>query len=145
MSLSGLEVFDKTVQTTNTWLHEIGEAIGGDRRKSYEALRAVSLTLRDRLTVDEAAHLAAQLPMLIRGIYYEGYRPAGKPERLRSRGQFLQKVSEHLGKAELPADEAVRAVLKVLQKHVANGEIEDVKRSLPQEIQSLFPSSAEVN
>ena len=61
MSVTGLEVFDKTVQTTNAWLKEIMEATGLDRRRAYRALAAVLHALRDRLTVDEVAQLGAQL------------------------------------------------------------------------------------
>jgi uncharacterized protein (DUF2267 family) len=70
MSATGLEVFDKTVHTTNAWLKEIMEATGLDRRRAYRALAAVLHALRDRLTVDEVAQLGAQLPILVRGLYY---------------------------------------------------------------------------
>jgi Uncharacterized conserved protein (DUF2267) len=70
MSSTGLEVFDKTVQTTNAWLNEIIEIIGPDRHRAYRVLAAVLHSLRDRLTVNEAAQLGAQLPILLRGIYY---------------------------------------------------------------------------
>jgi uncharacterized protein (DUF2267 family) len=140
MSATGLEVFDKTLQTTNTWLKEIGEEIGPDRQRCYQALRAVLFSLRDRLDPNEAAHLAAQLPMLVRGIYYEGYRPAGKPDRIRSRDEFLQRIGEHLEQTRpLGADEAARAVFKVLDHHLDAGEMAEVKQSLPQDIRTLFP------
>ncbi|WP_342235689.1 DUF2267 domain-containing protein [Inquilinus sp. OTU3971] len=74
MSATGLEVFDKTLQTTNIWLNEIGETLGPDRQRCYQALRAVLQTLRDRLSVESAAHVSAQLPMLVRGIFYDGWR-----------------------------------------------------------------------
>jgi uncharacterized protein (DUF2267 family) len=67
MSATGLDVFDKTVQTTNAWLKEIMEVTGPDRRKAYRVLAAVLHALRDRLTVDEAAQLGAQLPILCAG------------------------------------------------------------------------------
>jgi len=140
MSATGLEVFDKTVQTTNTWLKEIGEQIGPDRQRCYQALRAVLFSLRDRLNPDEAADLAAQLPILVRGIYYEGYRPRGKPERIRSRDEFLQKIGEHLEHTRpLGADEAAQAVFKVLDHYLDPGEMADVKHSLPEDIRALFP------
>jgi uncharacterized protein (DUF2267 family) len=140
MRATGLEVFDKTVHATNTWLKEIGEQIGPNRQRCYQALRAVLFSLRDRLNPNEAAHLAAQLPMLMRGIYYEGYRPAGKPERMRSRQEFLQKIAEHLEQTRpLGADAAARAVFKVLDHYLDPGEMAEVKQSLPQEIRTLFP------
>ena len=140
MTTTGLEAFDKTLQTTNIWLKEIGEDIGPDRQRCYHALRAVLASLRDRLSVDEAAHFAAQLPTLIRGVYYDGYEPAGKPERIRTRDDFLAKVDERLeGIRPIGADDATRAVFKVLGRHVTKGELDEVKRSLPDEIRLLFP------
>jgi uncharacterized protein (DUF2267 family) len=138
---AGLEAIDKTVQTTNIWLKEIGEDIGPDRQRSYHALRAVLGVLRDRLTVDEAAHLAAQLPTLVRGIYYDGYVPAGKPERIRTRDEFLDRIGDGLQHIRpLGADEAARAVFKVLDRHVSKGELDEVKQSLPAEVRTLFPT-----
>ena len=98
MSATGLEVFDQTLQKTNLWLKAIMEDLGPDRQRAYHALRAVLHSLRDRLTVEEAAHLSAQLPLLVRGIYFEGWHPAGKPNKDRSIEEFL----EHLAVLVLP-------------------------------------------
>jgi uncharacterized protein (DUF2267 family) len=143
MSSTGLEVFDETIQKTNLWLKEIAEAVGSDRHRAYQALRAVLQGLRDRLPINEAAQLGDQLPMLIRGIYYEGWHPAGKPERIRSREEFLERVGSHFGKV-LPVDleNAVRAVFKVLENHVSAGEIHDVLQVLPLELRTLWPAPA---
>jgi uncharacterized protein (DUF2267 family) len=140
MSLTGLEVFDETVHKTNTWLKEIAQLLDSDRHRAYQALRAVLHSLRDRLTINEAAQLGAQLPMLVRGIYYEAWRPTGKPEKVRSREEFLARVVAHFGKVPPVAPEdAVRAVFNVLEDHVAPGEIRDVKQVLPQDIRMLWP------
>jgi len=142
MSSTGLEVFDKTVQTTNLWLNEIGKDLGPDRRRCYHALRAVLFALRDRLTVNEAADLSAQLPMLIRGIFYEGYRPSTMPQKMRSLDEFLAKINENLQNIRpMGAEEAARAVFRVLDEHIPMGEMNEVKQMLPPEIRSLFPGS----
>jgi uncharacterized protein (DUF2267 family) len=71
MSATGLEVFDRTLQTTNTWLGEIMETLGPDRQIAWHALGAVLRTVRDRipLGLGLAPHLGAQLPLLVRGAY----------------------------------------------------------------------------
>lgn len=144
MSATGLDVFDKTVQTTNIWLKEIGEDIGPDRQRAYHALSAVLHALRDRLTLEEAAQLAAQLPLLVRGIYYHEWRPAEQPKRVRHLDEFLAQVAKELGEIRpIDPEDASRAVFKVLDRHVARGEIEQVKQSLPAEIRGLWPRPAE--
>jgi uncharacterized protein (DUF2267 family) len=138
MSTTGLAVFDDTIHKTNTWLKDIGQTLGCDRHRSYQALRAVLHCLRDRLIVDEAAHLGDQLPMLVRGIYYEAWRPSGKPEKIRSREVFLARIAANLATAPIEPEEAARAVFQVLENHIAPGEALHVIDELPQDIRALW-------
>jgi uncharacterized protein (DUF2267 family) len=140
MSLTGLEVFDETLHKTNIWLKEIEQALGSDRRGAYQALRAVLHCLRDRLPVHEAAQLGDQLPMLIRGIYYEAWHPAGKPKKIRSREEFLAWIDAQLPKTRvIDSKDAACAVFQALESHVSQGEVRDVMQSLPEEIRALWP------
>jgi uncharacterized protein (DUF2267 family) len=141
MSQTGVAPFDSTLQTTNIWLNEIQERMdwGEDHHRAYHALRSVLHALRDRLTVDHAAALAAQLPMLIRGIYYEGWHPHGKPVKERHKDAFLAHIATDFRTDPYADPERVaKVVLRVLSKHVSPGEIEGVKQSLPAEIRSLW-------
>jgi len=140
MTPSGIASFDSTVHSTNLWLHEIMELLSwGDRQRAYQALRAVLHTLRDRLPVDHTAALGAQLPMLIRGIYYEGWRPNRTPVRERKKVDFLGHIAASLRDATADeVEDATRAVLSVLAKHVSKGEVENVKLTLPHEIRELW-------
>jgi uncharacterized protein (DUF2267 family) len=141
MTMTGLEVFDTTLQKTHIWLNEITDELHWeDRFRGYKALRAGLHALRDRLTVEEAAHLGAQLPMLIRGLYYEGWTPSGKPVKTRSKDEFLAPIREQFrGDAEIDPERVARAVFKVLAKRVTEGEIEDVKSLFPKELAELWP------
>jgi len=102
-------------------------------------LRAYLQVLRDRLTIDEAAQLAAQLPHLLRGVFYEGFDPGHQPEKIRDRDVFLARLAD---RAQLPdADEAAaaaRAVTRLLRRHVTLGELEDVLSQLPTEIREVL-------
>jgi uncharacterized protein (DUF2267 family) len=141
MSMTGLDVFDTTVHKTNSWLNELMRLLdSSDRRRAYEALRATLHALRDRLTVDETAQLAAQLPMLIRGFYYEQWDPSGKPLKIRDLQSFLALIEQRLTPAYPCDPEAVaRAVLALLAARIADGEIQDVKQIVPSELRSLWP------
>jgi uncharacterized protein (DUF2267 family) len=141
MSATGLEVFDQTLQKTNIWLKEIMEHLGPDRQRAYHALRAVLHTLRDRLTVEEAAHLSAQLPLLIRGIYFEGWHPAHKPTKERAKEEFLGQVAARLkGVEPINPETATRAVLEVLERNIDQAEAAQVRHMLPKALQELWPA-----
>jgi uncharacterized protein (DUF2267 family) len=138
MSATGLDVFDKTIQTTNIWLNEIMSEIGPDRRLAWHVLGAVLHALRDRLQPDVAAHLAAQLPIMVRGAYYDGYKPSDTPDDMRSLDEFLSRVAAEL-KALRPVDaeDAVRVVCGVIARHVDDGQASKVWKTLPVEIRRL--------
>jgi uncharacterized protein (DUF2267 family) len=138
---TGIEAFDHSLQLTNLWLKDLMRRLGTeDRHLAYLALRTTLHALRDRLAVDEAAHLGAQLPMLVRGLYYEGWRPAGKPAKERSREAFLAHVRAEAHALDFDPEPAARAVFGLLAERITAGEIQDVKGMLPQPIRELWPA-----
>jgi uncharacterized protein (DUF2267 family) len=144
MSTAGLDVFDKTLQITHIWLDEIMETVGPDRNVAWHVLGAVLRTLRDRLPPELAAHLASQLPLLVRGTYYEQYRPGHAPERIHTEQDFLSHVASGMtGIRPVNSRKAARSVLAVLAHHVTPEQVEKVKRSLPEAIRKLWPEPGE--
>lgn len=144
MSQTGFAVFDQTVQQTNNWLGEISEEMNHpDRQVAYHALRGVLFALRDRLTVEEAVNLGSQLPLLVRGIYFEAYKASGKPETIRDRDVFIQKVTPELQAAGgADPEAATRAVFTVLARHISEGQARHVREMLPEAIRTFWPEEA---
>jgi uncharacterized protein (DUF2267 family) len=141
---TGLDVFDTTIQKTNLWLKDLMWELGWeDRHQAYEGLRVTLQTLRDRLTSEEAAQLGAQLPLLLRGTYYEGWHPTGHPTKERHLTAFLVPIRAHFhNDPRVDAEALARAVFKVLANYVSVGEIQDILHALPKELQDLWPASA---
>jgi uncharacterized protein (DUF2267 family) len=139
MTQDTLRVFEHTIEITHTWLNDLLERLAWrDQQRAYRALRAVLHALRDRLSVNDASHLAAQLPMLVRGFYYEGYHPGDKPLRERTRAEFLAHVKAEFLDESFDIETVTRAVMDVLAKHITPGEVDKIKKSLPEEIRSLW-------
>ena len=146
MTMTGLPVFDETVHLTNSWLKDLMSDLNwDDRHRAYLGLRLALQALRDHQSVDEAAHLGAQLPMLVRGFYYEGWHPAHKPDKNRSKEAFLDRVYD--GFRQNPTDEpidpeeVVRAVFKLLAARISKGEAAQVRHGLPRRIREMWPES----
>ncbi|PTQ13286.1 hypothetical protein CLG96_04020 [Sphingomonas oleivorans] len=145
MSATGLDLFDRTLQITNIWLGEIMQEIGPDRHVAWKVLSIVLHKLRDRLPVNLAAHLGSQLPLLVRGVYYDQYHPASQPSACDTPEQFLAEVAEWLSDIR-PVDPkvAVHAVFGVLSRHVSDGQIVKVREALPASLRSLWESAGGV-
>jgi uncharacterized protein (DUF2267 family) len=142
MSAVGLESIDHTVQLTHIWINQLDESLRwNNKHRSYRLLRTVLQALRDWLPVNEAANLAAQLPELLRGVYYEHWRPAATPVKQRSRADFMARIEDAFRTDPLVlAPEAVAAVFALLSDKVTAGEIEDVRHALPADIRALWPA-----
>lgn len=143
MSDTGLSVFSTTVEKSNLVLKEIEEAYGWPperRQQAYDALRTVLHALRDRLTVEEAADLGAQLPMLVRGLYYEGWKPSKVPVKM-SKEEFVDRVrSEFTYDVEGGIETLVKTVLHALRRYVTEGEWDEVRSSMPKDLRTLVPA-----
>jgi len=141
MSDNSLAVVDHTVQQTNIWLKKLVEEHHlQSRHQAYSALRAVLHALRDRLTSEQAVHLGAQLPLLIRGIYYEGWRVNHKPLGIKRVDEFAEHVAKELP-PNFPRDPVgvSEAVFDLLAQELDPGEIHKVIGELPVPLRSLWP------
>jgi uncharacterized protein (DUF2267 family) len=100
--------------------------------------------VRDWLPTNEAADLAAQLPELLRGVYYEHWRPANTPVRERSKADFLARVDQAFKTDPLIfTPDAVSTVFAMLSDKISAGEIEDVRHALPADLRELWPVSSQ--
>jgi uncharacterized protein (DUF2267 family) len=146
MSATGLEVFDRTLQITNTWLDEVMATLPRDRKLAWHILGSVLRTIRDRVPVNLAAHLGAQLPLLVRGTYYDQWRPSETPKAWRSADEFLSIISEELSSQKpVDAKDAAQAVFRVLNHHVDPNQVEKVRHALPEDVQALWPRNNRVS
>jgi len=143
MSMTTCGPIEITLHTTNLWLENLMEELGWrDRDQAYQALRVVLHALRDRLPEEALAALAAQLPLLIRGIYYEGWDPSGKPLNEPQKEGFLAQIAAAFrNNPEVDPERVAWAVFKVLKRYATSGDIRDMGQILPPEIRALWPGS----
>lgn len=141
MSGTHVPTFEKTIEKTNRWLADLEQTIGArDRNHAYLAMRAVLHALRDRIHPDEVAQLSAQLPMLIRGFFFEGWDPSHKPLKYRHKKEFLDQVHREapaLNEADI--EFIVTAVFGLISGEVSHGESDQIRALLPAELRELWP------
>ncbi|WP_030490940.1 DUF2267 domain-containing protein [Micromonospora chokoriensis] len=137
-----ISAFESSLDKTNLILKDIENAYGWpqDRRnQSYAALRTVLHLLRDRLPVDESVEFAQQLPVLVRGIYFDGWVPSDVPIKL-NRDDFLYEVRQGFPyDAKGGPERVTQVVLDTLRRHVTQGEWQDVKDTMPEDLAVMMP------
>lgn len=132
------------VQQGQEWLKELrSNADLADEAEAWSVLRAVLHQLRDRLTIDEAVQLSAQLPLIIRGVFFEGWKPRHMPDKsVHTREDFLEALAMRLRPHPLPPEPMARSVFILLTRHLDPGEISDVIGQFPDGIKDLWPLDA---
>ncbi|MDF2576594.1 MAG: hypothetical protein K0S74_78 [Chlamydiales bacterium] len=148
MSQSCADLFTPTLQKTDAWLNDLMLELSlepslDNKHKAYSAMRAVLHALRDRLSVDVVAHFSAQLPMLIRGFFFEGWHPAGTPLKIRNMEDFLDLVCQYAHDTPFivqNTEDIARSVFMVLCKHLG-GEMDKLKLTLPEQVTRLWPAA----
>lgn len=143
MGSSAIPVFESTLQTTHIWLNEISEETGFDDQLSWHVLAAVLRAIRDRVPIELAAHLGSQLPLLVRGTYYDQFRPSEIPKRARSLDEFLEMVDQELKfTRSVNTKDALRTVFHVLSRHLTSGQAAKVRDALPEDVRAMWDDPA---
>jgi len=144
MSFTGVDSLDTSISKSNAWLADIDAAFGTkDRRLAYRVLRAWLHSLRDALSVDVAANFAAQLPELLRGVFFDGWNPSKVPHRF-DRTEFAARFAREAQVRDSDVQKATRIVTGVARQHMSPGGIAHAVEHLPGPVRELLePELAE--
>lgn len=138
MSSKGFELYDNTVRTARTWLADTMTELGtDDPHVAHRALRAWLHAVRDRMPITAAARFAAQLPELLRGVFYEGWQPSRVPVKYGSSG-YRVRFSDEAGVDIDQVETVSAAVVRALGRHLGMGEIAGVLALMPERLRDLM-------
>jgi uncharacterized protein (DUF2267 family) len=145
MSHTGLQVFDRTVQETNRWLKIVMEELETDNRQvAFSALRIGLHAVRDYIGPIHAVQLGAQLPMLLRGAYYESWRLSDGAMEAQGYEALLDRVEAELPpNADISAEAATEATFAALVESLDPGEVQKLAKLLPPEVAGLWRERCE--
>ena len=139
--------FEKYAASGNLILKEIAVELNkpGDKDVAGKLLRGVLHTLRDVIPMEESLQLIAQLPMILKGIYVDGWTPQKKHEKIKTVNEFVERafqlsvIPPDLRFPNLETDEdVIRAVLRVLRRHISSGEIADIQSGMPKKLVEIW-------
>jgi uncharacterized protein (DUF2267 family) len=137
MSATGVSNLDHSIEKANAWLAEVAREFGTeDRPFAYRVTRAWMHVLRDRLPVPVAAHLAAQLPELLRGIFYDGWNPSHVPDKF-DEAEYVRRFARDANIHNTEVKRAAGLVTKVMRHHMSAGAIDEAMHSLPTDIRTF--------
>jgi uncharacterized protein (DUF2267 family) len=137
--------FGKYQQHANEFLKEIAVELGDaqDKNRASRVMRSVFHALRDVITPEESLHMISQLPILIKGIYVDGWK-VSQPARTRSMDEFIALLQRKGDRPDVDfpdvdtAIHGVQCVLAVVQRHISAGEVEDIINQFPSELRLLW-------
>lgn len=144
MTISSVDAIARSVEKTNMWINDLKIRLGwSDDHAVYEALRVTLMTIRDRVTPTEAAHLSAQLPLVLRGAFYDHYRPTDVPTSAKSLEDMLEPIRAHFSQMPNADPETIfRGVLDVMALHCTLGALDNVRSQMPKAVQQIWPPAA---
>lgn len=137
-----IHVFERTTHEAHEWVNNLAGRTGWQsERDVLRLLRTVLCKIRDHLPVNEMAQFSAQLPLILRGMFFEGWQPKVTPVRERHAADFIADLDDKVGDViDYQGLSDIKAVFNVINDQISRGEVEDVRACLPQELRDLWPA-----
>ncbi|MGX8010008.1 DUF2267 domain-containing protein [Mesorhizobium sp. ORM8.1] len=140
-SHSPFKGFTHAAEQAQQWVNDLARDLDWSEQSAFRLLKSVLQTLRDWLSPAEIADLSAQLPTLIRGIYFEGWK-ADDPQRERKKRDFIIAVRTRFSyEADIDIEKAIKAVFELLEQHLSHGELIQVRKSMKKTLRDMWPGA----
>lgn len=137
MPYAGSDPFERALHTARGWVADVAAELGtDDLGVAYRVSRAWLHVVRDRLPVNDAANLGAQLPELLRGVYYEGWQPSAVPVKY-DRNAFVTRFADQARIAKPDVPKAAHAVSTAFATHLS-GHLSGVLERYPEQLRDLL-------
>jgi uncharacterized protein (DUF2267 family) len=139
----GISSLDRAVQIAILWLNDIqAELQWEDREVVYKTAKAVLQTIRDRLPYEELFHFSTNLPIVFKGMLFDGYNPTESAKyKAKTLQEFYELIQLHYDPTRqniIGAQEATFAVINTLFNKIGEGEMKKVADTMPQKLKPLF-------
>ncbi|MGJ8623081.1 MAG: DUF2267 domain-containing protein [Yoonia sp.] len=137
-----IHVFERTNHEAHEWVNDLAGRTGWtNEREVLRLLRSVLCTIRDHLPVNEMAQFSAQLPLILRGMFFEGWQPKNTTVHERHLAEFIATIEETISEVlDYRGEADIAAVFKTINAHISRGEVEDVRACFPQELREFWPA-----
>lgn len=135
------------VEEANVFFKKVAAELGNPEDTAHAARVTTAFfhALRERITPEQSMHIISQLPMILKGIYVDGWKMTREPNDSKTMREFLDEVREHSLRSagrdfgnDQQARENLSAVLRVLKNYVSEGEMNDIRAQLPQPLAEMF-------
>ena len=112
-----------------------------DRHLAYRVLRTWLHCLRDRLSVEVAAHFDAQPPELLRGVFFGGWNPSRVPQKY-DRAAYVMRFAREARIRDSDVVKAARIVSAVARRRMSAGVVAEAFGLLPADLRDLLEPAA---
>lgn len=139
---------NKYGEEAQLFLRQVAEELGNreDIDHAGRVTIAVVHTLREKISVEESIHLISQLPLILKGVYVDGWDITREfMSESNTLEEFLDEIREHAPRTagrdfgdNQQTRENVMAVLRVMRNYVSEGEMNHIKQQMPKSIAELF-------
>ena len=138
--------FEKHLQEASGFFKNLATQLGtpDDIDHAVRVLKGVFRALRRRIIPDDSLHIVSHLPLVLKGMYVDGWTINEPLSEAQTLDEFLFDIrnnTERKANADFASDELARkkitAVLNALKQFISNGEMRHVRDELPREIAQM--------
>jgi uncharacterized protein (DUF2267 family) len=138
-------LFKHQCQEADHFINDLALLLGrpDDPDHALRVLKSVLHALRKKITVFDTLHIISQLPLILKGIYVDGWeldQPLSEAETI---DEFLELIRNFTPNAkndfanDEEAKEKIRIVFFALRQYVSEDEFDHVRDELPKEIAAM--------
>lgn len=138
---TGIPALEDALRDAQGWLASAGHRI--NTRSSQVALaclRGTLHTLRAQLDVRRAIEVGERLPLVMRGVFFDGWDPHDAPPPAATKDEFVGRVAADNGRnPRIKAERAAKAALEVIFERLPAAVTARIVERLPENLRELWP------